>query len=503
MIFDSLRRFADTERNAAFDGEKFISFRELWDRSEAVARYLIKNNEKHTPVAIFGDKENDMLVFMIGTLKAGMTYVVTPSFYPLKKTTAILGDINAKYILNADHTGKDVSVFGLKTLSSSDVDGLCKNTEPVPEKYYSSGDDIACIIYTSGSTGTPKGVMLSFDNLVAKIAHSQEFLDPFLPENGRMLNFYSYAFSASLGSVYYAMAIRGATLYCVNRDIVTDAKKLSAVAESVQPHLILSTPSVISNLIATETFDGEHIKSLKQITFGGEPLAVNIARLVSAHFPETAVYNYYGTTESAGTPFYCRVTSELLSTTDKFYPFGMTSYKNGYLIDENGNIVTEENVTGEVVLNCDTVSRGYYKLPELTSKNFFYDTFGRWAYRTHDLAVIKNGYYYFVGRRDNQVKIGGNRIELEDVEANLRACEIVTDCAATVKRGETDSLVAFVIPSDPAFKGMKGFSAIKSFMRSRVEPAYIPQKIIFIDSLPKNLNGKLDRQALADLAQNS
>lgn len=501
MLFDKLYEFSKTDRMAAFDGEKFISYRDLWMLSEAVALYLQKDNSK-LPVAIYGDKENGMLVCIYGALKAGRPYVVLPSYYPQQRVDAILKDCGADIVLNPAE--KRIENRNIEVLTAKEIDALAvkyKGKEAPKENHVKPGDNI-CILYTSGSTGIPKGVVLTYENIMYKIEQSTLTMKGVYPEEGgKGVNFSAYSFSASLGSVFNTIPTVGATLYNVPRAVLKDHDKLMKFLFEVQPNSLFGTPSMITRMLATPQFDSVGFSSLRYLCTGGEPLSSELAIRLKARFPDLILYNGYGTTETAASPMLCSITDELIAKMSGYFPIGAPLLESGaFLLDDNGNEITEDNVVGELIISGKCVSRGYLNRPELTETAFFTTAKGERAYRTKDLAKRIDGLYYFVGRKDNQVKIGGNRIELEDVEANLRTVDIVRECAVTVKKGAVDFLVAFVVRKDSSMSNMKAILATKNELKARVESHMIPQKIVFVDELPKNINLKVDRVALKNIA---
>lgn len=500
MLFDKLREFSKTDRMAAFDGENFISFCELWKLSEAVALYLQKYNSK-LPVAIYGDKENEMLVCIYGSLKAGRPYVVLPSYYPQQRIDAILNDCGADIVLNPAE--KRILNRDIEVLTYDDIKALAvkyDGQEAPKENHVKPGDDI-CILYTSGSTGVPKGVVLTYENIMNKIEQSQITMkDVYSKDGGRAVNFSAYSFSASLGSVFNTVATAGATLYNVPKSVLKDHDELMKFLFEVQPNSLFGTPNLISRMLAAPEFDCVGFKSLRYICTGGEPLSAELAIRLKARFPDLILFNGYGTTETSACPMLCHITDELIAKMKGYFPIGAPIPETDvFLLDENDNVITSDNVVGELIIAGKCVSRGYLNRPELTDTAFFTTAKGERAYRTKDLAKRIDGLYYFVGRKDNQVKIGGNRIELEDVEANLRTVDIVRECSVTVKKGAVDFLVAFVVLKDKSLSNMKAILAIKNELKAHVESHMIPQKIIFVDELPKNINMKVDRVALKNI----
>lgn len=482
---------------ASYDGEEWISFKTLWERSEHIGRYILANFQGKRPVAIYGDKEVDMLSCMVAAVKSGHPYVCVPSFYPQEKIDALLEDSKAQLVLNPART--PIHDVPMKVLRHDEIRTLGKeygDYDRIPEENYVKPEETLCIMYTSGSTGKPKGVTVTLANIEEEIKQSEEIVSRSIPEDkGVMVNLSAYSFAAGLITVYYVLFKEGCTVYGVPRTKMSDQNELLAFIEEANPHLFNCTPTMIERFLNSERFSPEYLPNLSYSCLGGEPLSTETARKYKERFPDTRLLNGMGTTETLGTPLVCEITDELLDSDEPYYPIGTADTPYAYVVDENGVRSDEDRTTGELIISCRAVVPGYLDRPDQTESVFFTDYKGDWSYRTRDIVKLKNGFVYYVGRKDNQVKIGGNRVELEDVESNLRLCSNVAACAAGVKR-EKDGhgiLVAFVVQKDSSVKKMAALLSIKQELKTRVESHMIPTKIVFVDSLPKNINLKLDR----------
>jgi len=155
------------------------------------------------------------------------------------------------------------------------------------------------------------------------------------------------------------------------------------------------------------------------------------------------------------------------------------------------------------VIVSDMITDGYYKDPQRTASSFFVEADGTRGYHTRDMAWTMNGLVYYVGRADNMVKVGGYRIEIEEVERHLSQVSIISNCAvAPVEKDQrTLMLAAYVVLKPDAGKGIQSTMAIKKEMAQWVQRYMIPQKIVFLDELPYNSNGKIDRKLLKDMSK--
>jgi D-alanine--poly(phosphoribitol) ligase subunit 1 len=241
------------------------------------------------------------------------------------------------------------------------------------------------------------------------------------------------------------------------------------------------------------------IPTLRRFLFCGETLAPETAAQLLTRFPEAEVWNTYGPTEATVATTSVRVDRALL---DRWSPLPVGKAMPGTLVeilDESGAVLREGD-RGEIIIAGPNVSPGYLHRPELTAKAFFtYE--GLPAYRTGDSGRFEDGMIFFDGRMDNQVKVNGYRIELGDLEANLRALPEIADAVVlpVEKGGRIDSLAAFVVLAGERTGSDFEISArLKTQLGERL-PAYMaPRKFHFLDAFPMTANGKADRRKLAE-----
>ena len=493
MFINNLYENSKTNKIASIYNGQELSFKELWTKSESIGNYLLKNTEPNKIIGIHGDKENEMLVCMFACIKTRHPYVCLPSYYPIDKINKIIEDCKCEIVINVS---SDESIF-------KDINCKYINFNEIEDDYtkidgnnYASKDDPIMIIYTSGTTGSPKGIVITYENMLAKTKMAKEFMKSSICDNCRAINLSSYAFSASFSFTYYAMAIEGCTIYCIDRKDMADTKKLCDILLDINPSLLACTPTLIDKLLSDERFNDNYFTDLRYTCLGGEPLHNDIARKYLNNFHHGVLLNGYGTSETTGSPLTYQISLNNINNDFLYLPVGYADNPYSYLIDENGKKISEGK--GELIICAKTVSPGYLNNKDLTSKKFYFDHDNNWVYKTGDLMEIKDNRLYFVGRIDNQVKIGGNRIELEDVEANLKKVSIIKNGVAVLQKGTINSIIGFIVLKDEYkdLKGIKAFLKIKEEMKKMVEPHMIPTKFIYLDELPKNINNKIDRALL-------
>ncbi len=497
MVIEALKKWAQTDRTAAIapDGQK-LSFSELDKRSDAIAAVFKRQLGLGTPVIIRGDKENDVLSCMFASIKSGNPYTFVPGYFPEKKFRNILAASGAEMVISL--CGKPEYELDATVLDQQDIDRICEDGT-VFDCAYPSKDDIAMIFFTSGSTGNPKGVMISHGNLEAFAEWWGKTVDRGI-DRVRVLNFSSYTFSASLATIFDFMLYLGGTLYAVDRTTSQNFPKLMELIYDVKPNYLDCTPSFLDLCMQNEKFGTDTLPSMKFISVGGEPLTTKIAKTALERFHGADIINGYGTTETTIGTIFCKVTSEMLNT-DGPLPIGYTKEGSYILVVDENHVPVPDGTPGELVIASALVSQGYINEPKKTAKAFYTDENGKRAFYTGDIVRKEaDGLVYYIGRSNNMLKIGGYRVELEEIELVLNAVEGVQQgvTVPVFDGNRAVMLAAFVKCENGAPQGLTMISKIKKAMREILPPYMVPQKILFVDEFLKNNNDKLDRAAMTE-----
>jgi D-alanine--poly(phosphoribitol) ligase subunit 1 len=260
----------------------------------------------------------------------------------------------------------------------------------------------------------------------------------------------------------------------------------------------VSTPSFAQMCLVEEKFGEAMLPRVRRFLFCGETLAPQTAAQLLARFPQAQVWNMYGPTEATVATTSIQIDDAIL---EKYSPLPvgrvMPNTKIAIVDGIGGELSANER--GEIIIAGPNVSPGYLGQPDLTTLSFF-DYRGQRAYKTGDLGRFRDALLFFEGRIDDQIKLSGYRIELGDVEANLRALPTVRDAVVmpVIKSGAAQSLTAFV--SLTARSETSDFNLahhLRSQLRERLPAYMLPRKFVFLDAFPMTANGKVDRTALA------
>lgn len=464
-------------------GDQTLTYFELSKYSNALAAVLTqKLPADHSPVAILGHKESEMLIAFLGAVKSGHPYIPLDSSLPSQRINAIIETANASLLLTPER------VRALITESTSEPSSF--------EIRYPDLKDAWYVIFTSGSTGDPKGVVITRGCLESFV--DWILLEQYFAEGKEIfLNQAPFSFDLSVMDLYSSL-VTGGTLFSLTKDIIAEPKQLYKVLGGSNITVWVSTPSFAQLCLLDPSFDKELLPHIHKFWFCGETLTPEAAGGLLKRFPKSEVWNTYGPTEATVATTSIRVDQDVLTRYSPL-PVGRPKPNSQIRIFNNGNPL-EGQERGEIVIAGENVSIGYINRLDLTLRAFF-EMDGMRAYRTGDLGHFQDGLLFFDGRIDFQIKLHGYRIEIGDVENNLRALSVVRDAAVmpAIKNGKAEYLAAFIILKNrPAETNFEITRILKRELGERLPDYMIPRKFIFLQQFPMTANGKTDRRKLGE-----
>ncbi len=480
----ALANDADADTIAIVGGDgTFTPRRELRQMAEAVAtRLTAAGLMPGNRVAILARKSAETIAAFLGASLAGIVYVPLDSKAGPEYWRAVMSDLQVRALLTdralAAGAFNPVLVMpltaGAGTPTAADTPTNAVATGPAPARPRTAHDD-AYILATSGSTGRPKGVLLSHANALSFVdwAIRETGLDP----DDTVLAIAPFHFDLSVFDIYAALQQRARLVL---------APELAAsfpglIVEAIEAHrvsVLYTVPTILRTLHEVGAFAGNAAASLRVVIYAGEPFpAPALARLMRA-LPHVTFFNFFGPTET-NVCLAHRLTGPPADGVD--VPIGTAaSFADIRLVDATGATVTGDTI-GEIVVDGPTVMKGY-----ITANGFAAATR---PFATGDFARRGPGdALYFCGRRDQQVKVRGMRIELPAVDEALLACQGVKE-AATFVIGQ--DLVACVSANDPIDE-----AALVAACRLRLPPGSQPHRFVRLASFPRLSNGKIDRVSL-------
>ncbi|KPQ34874.1 MAG: Non-ribosomal peptide synthetase module [Phormidesmis priestleyi Ana] len=474
-----------------------LTYQQLNEQANQLAHYLISLGVKGEQlIAISLVRSPDMLVAFLGVLKAGAAYVPIDPDYPETRRQYILADAQVNITL----TQSDL----LATLSSDLGQIICLDTatlqlqsQPKTNPNVAiAPEQLAYVIYTSGSTGNPKGVMAHHRGLVNYSLALAEAID--LSAADRMLQFSTMSFDFIVSEVYPTLAV-GGTLVLRSDEMVTSTQTFVDFIATQEVSVIQFTTAFWHELVSGIDRLGITLPAcLRLVLFGGEKASLALCQQwlqKVGDYPR--LFNAYGPTETTVITTLYDVVGENYDAQHDL-PIGR-AIRNAqtYVLDEHLKPV-KPGESGELHIGGPGVTRGYMNLPEKTASVFIDSPFepGQRLYKTGDLVRMdESGLIEFVGRVDFQVKIRGFRIELGEIESCLDRYPQVQHRIVIAREDVPGDkrLVAYVVPKPQQVLKQDD---LKAFLRSQLPAFMLPSVIVELPELPKNANGKIDRQAL-------
>jgi len=479
-------------------GSERVTFGELNARANQLAHHLQRLGlGPETRVAICMDRSVDMLVGLLGILKAGCAYVPLEPGFPAERLSFILADSQAQLLLTANRLLTSLPTMAAQILTlDGDAQQIAAESKINPTTT-TAADHAAHVIYTSGSTGKPKGVLSAHRASVNRFAWMwREY--PFAPGEVCCQKT-SLSFVDSIWEIFGPL-LQGVPLVIIPDDVVKDSNRLIAsLAENKVTRLVL-VPSLLRVMLDGSAVLAERLASLQYCVCSGETLPVELAGEFRRQLPATKLINLYGSSEVAAdvTCFAVESTKSLDAV-----PIGRPiANTHAYVLDKYFQ-PAPIGVPGEIFIGGEGLARGYLDRPDLTAERFVPDPFasnaGARLFRTGDLGrYFPDGNIEYRGRRDHQVKIRGFRIELGEVEAALSSHPHVREAVVIALDDERAEkrLVAYIV----AESNQPTASELRAHLREQLPDYMIPAALVMLDSLPLTASGKVDRLALPKLA---
>ncbi|MCU7245972.1 MAG: amino acid adenylation domain-containing protein [Microcystis aeruginosa WS75] len=480
-----------------------LNYRELNARANQLAHYL--QNLGVGPDVLVGicvERSLEMIVGLLGILKAGGGYVPLDPAYPQERLDFMLGESQAQVLLTqsplaARFTHHDIPVVYL----DSDWQKIAEFEEENPENT-TTAKNLIYTIFTSGSTGKAKGVAIEHRQLLNYLNGIQERC---LSKPGGQFALVS-TFAADLGNtVIFPSLINGGCLHLLSEARTTDSNAFLEYCQQRPFDYLKIVPSHLAALLSAAQLETR--LPWQKLILGGETTTWNLVEKVIIHAPQCKIFNHYGPTEATVGVLTFAVDSQSISQHQRDSstqnvplgrPLGNTQI---YLLDQNLQPVPI-GVQGELYIGGASLARGYLNHLELTSEKFiphpFHQTTESRLYKTGDLArYLPDGNIEYLGRIDNQVKIRGFRIELGEIEAVLSQHNYVETTCVTAREDSPGikRLVAYIVPPKNVTPST---SELRQFLKARLPDYMIPSAFVTLDALPLTPNGKLDHRALPE-----
>jgi amino acid adenylation domain-containing protein len=490
-----------------------LTYGELEESSNRLANYLISIGvAKGSIVAILADDSIEVTTAIIATLKAGCVFLPLDPGIPEKRLQVIVSKasptvflVQTKYLetlkqiivseapsyrfVSIDRVADDHLAAG-----SEDVESYLKHEETGKPSVEYGPDDFCYLYFTSGSTGIPKAIAGRLKGIDHFIRWEIENFG--VQAGTRVSQLTGPSFDAFLRDIFTPLCAGGTVCVPPSRELILDAAKLVQWIDEQQINLVHCVPSLFRSMI-NQALTADKFASLKFVLMAGEALLpADIKKWMNVFGERVQLVNLYGPTETTMTKFFYFV--QPADKDRRFIPIGKPmSGARALVLDPKGK-ACPPGAIGEIFIRTPFMTHGYYQQPELTKEVFVPNPFSTdpndLIYKTGDLGrLLDDGNFEFVGRKDQQVKIRGVRIEIGEIENALREHESIRD-VVVVDLADADGnkyLCAYVV-----FRNAVEIEELRNFLINSLPLYMVPSAFVVREELPRTLNGKINRKAL-------
>ncbi|MBN1185861.1 MAG: amino acid adenylation domain-containing protein [Bacteroidales bacterium] len=473
------------EKKALVFKEKFLTYKQLNEKANQLARTLRKKGvSANNPVALLIEKSLEAYIGMLGILKAGGGYVPIDPELPVERIQYLINDSGCRFILTTSKYS-DIQVKGTESVDlnlKSVYDDKTTNLDIIVQP-----TNLAYIIYTSGTTGLSKGTTIPHRGVVRLVKNN--VYAGFTAEDN-ILQSSSIVFDASVEEIFGAL-LNGSSLHIITKEMILDPQIFSEIISTNNITVVGLTSALFSQLAE---YDIDIFSKVELLILGGDVVSVPHVNKLRKHCPSINVLNTYGPTENSVNSTFYKIDKEF----ENNVPIGKPiSNSTAYIFDEYLNL-QPVGVIGELYVGGDGVSLGYLNRDDLNKKCFIENPVNprERLYKTGDyVKLLPDGNIEFQGRVDNQIKIRGLRVELEEIESVISGLKHIR--ATVVKPFKIENgdyrLVAFIdVPETLDID----IDDISKELKAKLPAYMIPSAFKIVHGFPKNSSGKIDRKKI-------
>ncbi|MCH2089034.1 MAG: amino acid adenylation domain-containing protein [Pseudoalteromonas sp.] len=471
-----------------------ISYKELEDKANQLANYLVSQGVgRNEFVAIHLKRSPDLIISILAVLKTGAAFVPVDEHYPDSRLNFVLEDCGANFVLTHEALVTKKQTLPVGTIVIDELEcaaNVASHSTSAPSSHKVEFGQPAYMIYTSGTTGLPKGVVVSHGNICNLVVAQQDMFKH--NTDSEVLQFASTSFDAFI-SEWATTLCYGGTLHLVSSELVRDSVRLSSYIEKFGITCVTLPPGYLP-YVSKRAY-----AVLDVLVLAGEsPAKSNLAALTE--FDKLRVYNAYGPTEGT----ICTSFAQIDCSNPSELNIGKPICNVSALVLNDSGAIQPEGVVGELYIGGIGVSQGYWQRELLTKEHFVELAWSaqgsnRW-YKTGDLvSQLPDGQLKYIGRKDSQIKIRGNRVEPQEIEGHLTKLDGVDIAIVAQSEQQKESLVAWIVPEQEFKQSETCIPQWKGELLQILPEFMVPSQFELLQEIPFTNNGKVDMAKLQGL----
>lgn len=478
------------EKTAIVDGERTMTFRKLRYKALCLAERIIERGFFREPIAILMSKSVDMIIAFLATAYSGNFYSVIDVDMPVMRREKVIETLEPKLIITTEQFEIDNSPCDTYKYDCEKLE-LINEDKVIMQRDKTCDADLLYVLFTSGSTGVPKGVTITHQSVIDYIDWVTETFK--IDSNDSFGNQAPFYFDNSVLDIY-SMIRTGATMYIIPKQLFSQPVPLLNYLKENNITTIFWVPSaliVVANLHALKKVDLRN--TLKRVLFAGEVMPNKQLNMWRDSIPNIVYANLYGPTEIT-VDCTCYIVDRKFSD-DEPLPIGKAIKNTDIIVLNERNTLVKTGEIGELCVRGTSISKGYYNNIEKTRDVFVQNPLNNcyieYIYRTGDLVKYNEyGELFYVARKDFQIKHRGHRIELGEIEMVVFGIDGVQQCCCVYDYSK--KRIILFIQGDTAKK------QILDVIKMQLPKYMIPEKIVIVEAIPINANGKIDRKKLQE-----
>ena len=478
---------------AVEEGQRSITWENLQQSSQKFGTAIAQVTCPGQPVAIIAEKSIETFCAMLGTVYAGCFYIIIDPAQPVERMKKIFETLSPALVLcgaKAENNLEILTTFStVKTIKSLNEEKNIDKNLLDNIRQNATSQDLLYGIFTSGSTGTPKCIVVNHEAVGKFIKRFVQTIE--ISHEDKLGNQAPFDFDISVKDIYTSL-FTGATLVLIPKSFFSTPALLLDYLCDKRVTVLIWAVSALTLVSALKGLEYKVPSTVRLVMFSGEVMPPKQLSRWQEALPKTRFYNLYGPTEITCNCAFHKINKKY--SDDEKIPIGIAfEGREIFLLDEKDHIIKTPGVNGEICVSGESLAIGYYHNPVETQKRFpnsnQFEGITKRYYKTGDIGYYdEEGILYFSGRKDFQIKHMGHRIELEEIESAIYCNNGVERCCCLMDEKHYH-LVAF-------YMGHESHEHIRQILKQKLPTYMVPHRLIQIDELPLNKNGKTDRKAL-------